>query len=153
MIFRFLVSKCSWNVAFWKVNLLIQINLKILTSSISRRDCILIMNLRRPQLRLHSWHSADSFPLLILSLFFSFSLSTSPHYSVSFLLPLHFSPFIFLSFSVSSLLSITFSLFFSFTHSLILYLSSRSLSRFEEGPFATKNNARAKMTRRVGTHR
>lgn len=124
------------NVAFWKTDLLIQASLGILVSSISHRDCILIMNLSSTTtMYIHSY-GADSFSLLTLPLL----LDISP--SLSFFLFTN----MFLSFR--SFLFLCFLLGFSFSHTLAHSLSvlSPSLSSVgrRKGSFTNKNNAKTR---------
>lgn len=113
------------NVAFWKTDLLIQASLGILVSSISHRDCILIMNLSSTTtMYIHSY-GADSFSLLTLLLLLDISPSLSFFLFTNMFLS--FRSFLFLCF----LLGFSFSL--SLTHSPILYLSFlRLFLRLEE---------------------
>lgn len=132
----------------------------ILAASISLGDRILFMNLS-------STTTAITF-VAWRRLVFSSNSPSSPHHIPSFfslvlfpsILRLATSPFAHLSILLRLPLDISsspLSLSLSLSHSRPLFICLLSVSFLEPvrgraGPFATKNNARAKMTRQVGTH-
>lgn len=151
--------------AFRKADLLIQASLGILRlGSISRRDRISIMNLSSTTTAITfvAWRRlvfpSDSFfssPFLHsspLPLLLSLSFPPSSH------TPLRFSPFVHLSVPLSLSLDRLLALFLSlslsrvFAHSLSVLSPSLSSRRFRgrADPFATKNSATTRMTRRGG---